>query len=152
MIKLSYVVALLCAVVPTFALADAATHEITMRLDTLDKTDCGGGSCVPACMIKATLKVTERGPANSVPINVYLWYRNKNVENEERAISLSFDGLKKGEISEITDHVPGHQCREVKIDRVTVECTGEDRCPGFYYVQIPETPTFGLPAQKVEGK
>lgn len=144
--------ALAVGLMPCSAFADAATHELKLRLETLPKTDCDGdGSCVPACMVYADIETAKNGPKETRPLQVQFWYTSKNT-GDETAITLSFDGIRQNELLSTTGHAPGHACNEVKVQKVSIECRDEDRCPGFYYVQIPVVEEFGLEKQKVEAK
>jgi len=138
----------------SFALADAATHSLSIKTIEYDKVDCGGGTCSSECAVVGKLKMTRFGPEKSAPIEVQIWYKTNHVDSGESSITLTFDELSKGKVAEARGQAPGYKCRQVVVKRIAVECplATNDRCPGFYYVQIPDMPLLKIKAQKIEGK
>lgn len=67
---------------------------------------------------------------------------------------MSFDELRVGNSSTSKSWIPGRACKSVKVQKVVVVCPMErdQRCPGFYYIQIPEVSVVGIKRQKVEAK
>lgn len=147
-------VAILSLSVPGYAFADAATHDLKLSVTTLPETDCGSDGCVPACSVKGTLALTTAGPDKSVMVDVQFWYKSDHTDAGEGAISLQFEEPGPGEMKSTQAEAPGYACKDVKIIRTVVECPMETdaKCPGFYYVQIPEVKELGIKAQKIEGK
>ncbi|MBP2490870.1 hypothetical protein JOH50_006666 [Rhizobium leguminosarum] len=148
---------LLCIFVASplsIALADAATHDLSIKTKDYEKADCGGGTCTSECSVNAELRISKFGPATSVPIEVQIWYKTDHVESGESAISLQFDELTKGHVVTAQAQAPGYRCKQVVVKRIIIEClqNTDGKCPGFYYVQIPKVPVLKIKAQKIEGK
>lgn len=131
------------------ALADGATHELSLIATTMQETDCGGGSCVPACVVEADLTGSTSIP---VPLDISIWYKSDHTDAGRAALSFYFDGVKAGAPVEAKSFAPGYSCKDVVATEVDVECNPglDEGCPGIYLVQIPDA--FGLASQKVEGK
>lgn len=137
------------------AFADAATHNLTVTTETYPKTDCDAkGACVPECSVKGALRITKFGPKMSVPIDIQIWYKTDHVDTGEAAISLTFEDLVKGKKLKSQGQAPGYACKDVEVKRIVVECSTQvdQKCPGFYYVQIPNIPELKIKRQKIEGK
>lgn len=147
-------VAMLAGWLPGQAHADGATHDLRLSVETLPQTDCGSDGCVPACSVKGTLALTEAGPEKSVMVDIQFWYKSDHTDAGEGAVSLQFEELGLGQTRSTLAEAPGYACEDVKIIRIVVECPMEtdSRCPGFYYVQIPEVKLLGIKKQKIEGK
>lgn len=145
-----------CQLILTFftpaAFADAPTHRLKLSAETLTKTDCGSDGCVPACQVQGAL--TNLKDSSSAPLTVILWYPTDQIDAGEAAVALDFPKLPGGRHRSIKNEIPGLACHDVRIKRVEVVCPGEqdERCPGFYNIEISDYPSFGLKKQKVEGK
>ncbi|UIJ83152.1 hypothetical protein [Rhizobium leguminosarum] len=139
---------------PSIALADAATHNMSIKTKEYKNVDCGGGTCTNECLVESKLNITKFGPETSAPFEVQIWYKTDHVDAGEAAISLAFDKLSKGKVVTAQGQAPGYRCSEVVVKRILVECfqNADGKCPGFYYVQIPHVPALKIKAQKIEGK
>lgn len=70
----------------------------------------------------------------------------------EAQMTLTFEPLASGAKDSTTDHAP-FWCARVRISKVEVSCPeARDRCPGFFYIQVPALRVPRLAAQKVEGR
>ncbi|RWQ31930.1 MAG: hypothetical protein EOS21_31400 [Mesorhizobium sp.] len=89
-----------------------------------------------------------------MPIEINLWYESDHVDIGESALSLEFAQLAGGRHKSVRNEVPGLSCRELRVKRIEVLCPEErdGKCPGFYYVAIPDYPRLGIKKQKIEGK
>ncbi|TAX63556.1 hypothetical protein ELI00_37050 [Rhizobium ruizarguesonis] len=141
--------------------ADAATHELSLVTSSIEG-DCGGGSCTPMCSFKAELKNVGHG--TSRPIAVYFHYpmdkqakdmgADQDGEKNRSTVALFFSELKPGATDKTLDDARGASCEDLAIDEIEVNCPEEtdDKCPGFYYVDIPVTKSPMIAHQKIEGK
>lgn len=142
------VLASVALMMPGPAWADSVTHDL--RLLAQDRqTDCIRGRCVPACVL--TAKLTNLGRA-SPSIDVALLYRPKARSEPEAQMSFSFPALGTQKSATTVDDAPS-TCRRLTISKVEVTCPeARDRCPGFFYVQVPQLAAPQLRRQKVEGR
>ncbi|KQU08034.1 hypothetical protein [Rhizobium sp. Leaf453] len=146
------------------ASADATTtYALSVRMETLDKTDCGNGGndCVPACMVHARLDLLQSGITTSVPIQIAFWHKVEETQEdgeievvERPAAQLMFNESQSGKYSETADHTPRFECKDIAVSRISVECplVSDDRCPGLFYVQIPDIKSWGVKEQIVQAQ
>ena len=131
---------LIAAVLPSPAWADAATHQLR-----LSARDIGS-----QCVLSGTL--TNIQQRSSPRLEVALVYSPTRSGEPEAQMTLTFDPLASGARDSTTDHAP-FRCARVRISKVEVTCPdARDRCPGFFYVQVPALRAPRLTAQKVEGR
>jgi hypothetical protein len=131
--------AILMALTSSPAHADAATHLLRLSAYNFD------GQCV----MTGTL-TNLRGP--STKIQIAFVYSPTRTEEPEAQMTMLFQELATGVSDTTTDHAP-FRCSQITLSKVEVVCPDErDRCPGFYYIQIPELKAPRLAAQKVEGR
>ncbi|NNH84494.1 hypothetical protein HLH89_26180 [Rhizobium laguerreae] len=151
---LFFAAAIPVAFFPKASLADAATHQLSIKTKDYIKADCGNGTCTSECSLEAKLRPLKYGPKQTTPIEVQIWYKTDRVENGEAAISLQFEKIAKGQVSTARGQAPGYACKQIEVKRVVVECFENEgqKCPGFYYLQVPSVPSLNLKSQKVEGK
>lgn len=131
--------AILLASTSSPAHADAATHLLRLSAHDFD------GQCV----MTGTL-TNLRGP--SVKIQIAFVYSPTRTQEPEAQMTMLFQDLATGVSYTTTDH-SSFRCSRITVSKVEVICPEErDRCPGFYYIQIPELKAPPLAAQKVEGR
>ncbi|GAC1043891.1 hypothetical protein [Rhizobium sp. No.120] len=145
--------------------ADSATHQLSLVTSSIEG-DCGGGTCTPMCSFKAQLK--NIGHRTSRPIAIYLHYPlddlgkktdvaggdEEDVAEHRSMVALYFRELKAGATDNIRDEARRKTCEELVIDKIEVTCPEEKdgKCPGFYYIEIPEVKVPSIKHQKIEGK
>jgi hypothetical protein len=134
------------------ALADAATHELSLAPSTIAETDCGNGTCIPVCSFKAKLK--NVGHRDTRPIAVRLQYPTDTNDDKVSNIVLYFGELKPGADVESMDEAHNTTCEVLKIDQIEADCPEETdaKCPGFYNIDIPETKVPVIAHQRIVGK
>ena len=131
---------LIGAMLPSPAWADAATHQLR-----LTARDVGS-----QCVLSGTL--TNMQQRSSPKLEVALVYSPTRSGEPEAQMTLTFDPLASGAHYSTTDHAP-FRCARVRISKVEVTCPeARDRCPGFFYVQVPALRAPRLAAHKVEGR
>lgn len=140
--RLTHIAALstfLATALPTPALADAATHQLRLTARNV------GSQCV----VSGTLTNLRRA---SPPLEIALVYSPTRNGEPEAQMTLSFPKLATGTRESTVDHAP-FRCSRVTVRKVEVTCPeARDRCPGFFYVQVPALRAPRLAAQKVEGR
>jgi hypothetical protein len=118
------------------------------------------------CSFKAELKNVGHG--TSQPIAIYFHYPidakgkktpvdadDEENEAEHRSmVALYFRELKVGATDSTRDEARRQTCEELVIDKIEVKCPEEadGKCPGFYYVEIPDVKVPLIHHQKIEGK
>jgi hypothetical protein len=73
-------------------------------------------------------------------------------EKNRSTVALFFSELKPGGTDKTLDEARGASCEDLAIEEIEVNCPEEtdDKCPGFYYVDIPETKSPMIAHQKIE--
>lgn len=136
------------------AVADAATHTISIRTQSYDNADCGSDGCTTACQIWLYVTASDfvRRPTPYMAINLY--YLDPHYKGGETSFQFNFEGVTKAHPVEVTDSRLGQKCDQIVISRVTANCPTEvgSKCLGFYYFQLPDVPEIGLASQKVEAE
>lgn len=134
-------------VLPVPAWADAATHTLVFTSVRDEPPGCAGPSCAPRCLIRASLTNHRRA---SPPITVRLVYPSGPRPEPEAELALEFPAVAINGVQRASVET-NRRCANLRVNKVEAFCPeARDRCPGFFYIQVPDVPRLGLRRQKVE--